>query len=134
MLIKPRRVRRSSKFTSRLKTGSRQRREYAASVYSMAVIQGLLVVSLLIAAVYAYRAVDAQAPETSLLMKLGLPVAFTVGALLAFRGCVRNVRAARQIYQDARDARTAMAAEAEREAAAKRLAAEEKQPPDEAPG
>lgn len=102
MLIKPRQVRRSSKFTSRLKTGSRQRQEYAASTYSMAFIQALLTFGLAVAGVRAYQAVDAQASQVSLMMKLAMPAVFFAGALLVLRACVKNVKAVREMSRSRR--------------------------------
>lgn len=99
MLIKPRQVRRSSKFTSRLKTGSRQRQEYAASVYSMAAIQAILAVVMITAGIKGYQAVDVQAGHLSLPAKLALPLVFMAGAALAIRACVKNVRAVRELAQ-----------------------------------
>lgn len=102
MLIKPRQVRRSSKFTSRLKTGSRQRQEYAASVYSMAAIQAILAVVMIVAGVKGYQAVDVQAGHLSLPVKLALPVVFGLGALLALRACFKNICAVKEIAQQKR--------------------------------
>jgi hypothetical protein len=99
MIIKPRQVRRSSKFTSRLKTGSRQRQEYAASVYSMAAIQAVLAVVMILAGIKGYQAVHVQAGHLSLPVKLALPLVFTAGALLSLRACIKNVRAVRQLSQ-----------------------------------
>jgi hypothetical protein len=105
MLIKPRRVRHSSKFSSRLRTGARQRREYAASVYSMAVVKALLAVAMVAAGIRAYQAIDAQTSHISLPLKLALPVVFIAGALFVFRSCVKNIRAVREISQYRRSSR-----------------------------
>ena len=103
MLIKPRQVRRSSKFTSKLKTGSRQRQEYAASVYSMAAIQAILAVVMIVAGIKGYEAVDVQAGHLSLPVKLALPVVFGLGAILSLRACLKNVRAVRELARQKRD-------------------------------
>lgn len=97
MLFKLRRVRRSSRFSSRMRTTSRQRREYAATVYSMAVIQAVLAVTLFVAGVKAWQAVSAHGSDLPLAMKLALPIVFTGGALLAARAAVGSVRSAREM-------------------------------------
>jgi formate/nitrite transporter FocA (FNT family) len=104
MLIKPRRVRHSSKFTSRMQTGARQRREYAASAYSMAAIKAMLAVAMITAGIRAYQAIEAQS-SASLPLKLALPVVFIAGALLVLRSCVKNIREVREISQFRRSSR-----------------------------
>lgn len=106
MFIKPRQVRRSSKFTSRLKTGSRQRQEYAASVYSMASIQAILAVVMIVAGIKGYQAVDIQAGHLSLPVKLALPVVFGLGAALVLRACFKNIRAVKELAQEKKAARS----------------------------
>jgi hypothetical protein len=99
MLIKPRRVRRSSKFTSRLQTGSRQRREYAASVYTMAVVKAILAIAMMVLSVRAYQMMHAHRGDMSLALKLALPAVILLAALLVFRSCVKNVQSVREISQ-----------------------------------
>jgi hypothetical protein len=99
MLIRPRQVRRSSKFTTRLQSNVRQRREYAASTYSMAIIKAMLAVAMVIAGVKAYQAIDAQTSNISLTMKLAVPVTFIAGALLVARSCVKSIQAVREFSQ-----------------------------------
>ena len=105
MLMKLRKVRRSSKFTSRLGRTSRQRREYAASVYAMAVIQALLSTGLAVAAVRSFQAIGAQAPQAAVWLRLVLPGVFIAGALLSLRSSWRNMRSARELHRrpDAED-------------------------------
>lgn len=97
-MVKLRQVRRSSKFTSRLRSQSRQRQEYAASVMSTSVVQGALAASLFIAALKAYQAVTAQSDSVGILLRLALPIAFVIGGLWCLRLCVRNYRAARELW------------------------------------
>ena len=105
MFIRPRQVRRSKKFTSRLQTGSRQRREYAASTLSMAVIKGILAVALVAAGIRAFQAINAQTSTISLPVKLAVPFVFVVGALVVARSCVNNIRAVREFSQYRRSRR-----------------------------
>lgn len=100
MLIKPRRVRHSDKFSSRMRTGSRQRQEYAASVYAMAIVQAGLAVALIVAAIQAYNAVAAHKTDASITLKFVLPVVFVAGALLSLRASFRNIQAARAIWRE----------------------------------
>lgn len=95
MLFRQRHVRRS-KFTSRMRTGSRQRQEYAAAVYTMAVIQGLLTTALFLGAIRSYQAVDVHTTDLPIAMKLALPLFFFGAGLLSARSCWSNVRAARE--------------------------------------
>ncbi|MCK4774497.1 MAG: hypothetical protein KAT30_06915 [Candidatus Krumholzibacteria bacterium] len=105
MFINPRQVRRSSKFTSRLQTGVRQRREYAASVYSMSVIKAILVIAMVLAGIRAFQAIDAQTSAVSLPIKLAVPLVFIAGAVLVLRSCVKNLRSVREISQYRRSSR-----------------------------
>jgi hypothetical protein len=95
MLIRPRQVRRSKKFTTRLQTGARQRREYTASTYSTAVIKAMLAVAMVVAGIKAYQAFDTQTSNVSLTIKLAVPFMFIAGALLVAWSCVRNIRSVR---------------------------------------
>jgi len=105
MLIKLRRVRHSSKFTSRLQTGARQRREYTASIYSMAAVKAILAIAMVAAGAMAYRAINVQTSTISLPVKLLVPLLFVAGALLVFRSCVKNIREVREISQFKRSSR-----------------------------
>jgi hypothetical protein len=98
MLFKQRKVRHSSKFSSRIGSSSRSRREYAATSYSTALIQLILAVTLFIAAFWSYQAVAVHGQGVGLLLKLILPVVFSVGGLLVARTAVRNLQAARSAF------------------------------------
>ncbi len=105
MLIKPRKIRRSSKFSSRLKTGLRQRREFAASVYSMAAVKAILSAAMVVLAVRAYQMMDAHPSNMSFLLKISLPAVIVLAALLVLRSCVKNVQSVREISQYSRPPR-----------------------------
>jgi hypothetical protein len=102
LLIKPRQVRRSSRFQSRLRSQSRQRQEYAASVLSTAIVQGALSASLFIAALKAYQAVSAKAWTVGILVKMALPFVFVVGGLWCARLCLKNLRSGREMWRSSR--------------------------------
>lgn len=102
MLIKPRQVRRSTRFESRLRSQSRHRQEYAASILSTAIVQGALSVSLFLAAVKAYQAISAKAEGVGFMLKMVLPLAFTLGGLWCARLCIKNLRAGRETWRAAR--------------------------------
>ena len=105
MLIRPRQVRRSKKFTTRLQSGARQRREYAATSYSMAVIKALLAGFLVVLAVKVYQAFAVGASSVSLTLRLAVPVLIVAGALLVARSCVNNIRSVREFSQFRRSRR-----------------------------
>jgi len=98
MLIRPRQPRRSSRFSSRFRTESRKRQEYAATVYTMAVVKGGLAIVLALAALQAYRAFDVHAADLPLPLKLALPAVLVVGALFSARASVRNFQEGREIW------------------------------------
>lgn len=102
MFIKPRQVRRSDRFQSRLRSQSRQRQEYAASIMSTAVVQAALAISLALAAVKAYNAVSAQAASVGILLRLALPVIFLLGGLWCARLAVKNFGAGREAWRRSR--------------------------------
>jgi hypothetical protein len=105
MLIRPRQTRRSKKFTTRLQSGSRQRREYAATTYSMAVIKAMLAVALITAGIRAYQAINAHTSTISLPLKLALPFLFIAGGLFVARSCVNSIRSVREFSQHRRSGR-----------------------------
>ena len=99
MLIRPRQIRRSKKFTTRLQSGARQRREFAATGYSMAVVKALLAGFLVVLAVKVYQAFAVGASSVSLTLRLSVPILIIAGALLVARSCVNNVRSVREFSQ-----------------------------------
>ena len=98
MLFKQRNVRHSSKFSSRIGRSSRSRREYTATTYSAAAIQLVLAFTLFLAAFRSYQAVAAHAQGVGVLLKLVLPVVFSVGGLLVARTAFRSVQSARAAF------------------------------------
>ena len=97
-MVKLREVRRSGRFQSRLRTQSRRRQEYVASMLSTALVQGILSISLFVAAYKAYQAVSSRAESVGLLMILALPLLFTLGGLWCARLFLRNIRGARELW------------------------------------
>jgi hypothetical protein len=114
LLIKPRQVRRSSKFQSRLRSQSRQRQEYAASVFSTAIVQGALSASLFLAALKAYQAVSAKAWTVGIMVKMALPLVFVLGGLWCARLCLKNLRAGREMWWASRKSKADSGAEADK--------------------
>jgi len=96
MLLKQRKVR-QSRFSSRIRGSSRQRQEYAASVYAMAVIQTILAGTMFLAGVRSWQAVSAHGSDLPLMAKLVMPVVFIAAALLAARASFRSIQAARAL-------------------------------------
>jgi len=90
---------RPSRFSSRLRHSSRQRREYAASVYSMALIQFLLAGSFALAAVRSFQAIQAHGGAVPLAARLVMPVAFLGAAVFSLRAAVGNARGARELWR-----------------------------------
>lgn len=90
-----------------MRGSSRQRREYAATVYSTALIQVILAVTLVVAGIRSYQAVSAHGDTLPLPLKLALPVVFVAAGLIASRAALRNVRAANSMFsrRPARDDR-----------------------------
>ena len=103
MLFKTRKVRHSGKFSSRIRSGSRQRREYAATVYSTAMIQLILACTLLVAAWRSYQAIFAHGEGVPIAFKLALPLVFAAGGLLVGRSAARNIGSARAMRHQERD-------------------------------
>lgn len=101
MFIKQRQVRRS-KFTSRFASTSRKRREYAASVYAMGVIQGFLIIFLVVGAFHGFEVMREKFPELPWYGQLGVPAGMLLIALLVLRAFVRNIRHAMELSKDQR--------------------------------
>lgn len=98
-MVRLRGVRRSDKFQSKMRTRSRHRQEYVASMRSTAFVEGVLSISLFVAAFKAFQAVSSRAQSASLLLIIALPLMFAVGGLWCVRLCVKNLRAARELWK-----------------------------------
>jgi hypothetical protein len=96
MLLKQRKVR-ESRFRSRMRSNSRQRQEYTATVYSMAIIQAILAATMFLAGIRAWQAVSAHGNDLPLFAKLVMPVVFIAASLMAVRACFRSVQSARDL-------------------------------------
>jgi hypothetical protein len=105
MLIRPRQVRRSKKFSTHLQTGARQRREFAATTYSAAAVKAMLAAFLMVLAVKVYQAFAVQASGVSVAIRLAVPVIIVAAALLVARSCVNSIRAVREFSQYKRSRR-----------------------------
>ena len=101
MLLKTRKVR-QSRFSSRIRGSSRQRQEYAASVYAMAVIQTILSGTMFLAGIRSWQAVSAHGSDLPLVAKLVMPVVFIAASLLAARAAFGSIRTARDLRPRAR--------------------------------
>jgi hypothetical protein len=107
MLLKTRKVRRSSKFTPRWVAAARRKKEQAASYYSTAAIQLVLFFFLVIGAYRSYMAITLRASGLSLLERMAVPGFFLIAALFMLRAGIRNIREAvevRRIPDDSSDA------------------------------
>ncbi len=100
MLLKTRKVRRSSKFTPRWVTAARRKKEQAASYYSTAAIQLVLFCFLVIGAYRSYLAITLRASGLSLLERLAVPAFFFIVALFMLRAGIRNIREAVEIRRN----------------------------------
>ncbi|UCG51792.1 MAG: hypothetical protein JSW58_16735 [Candidatus Latescibacterota bacterium] len=101
MFIKQRQVRRS-KFTSRFARASRKRREYTASIYAMAVIQGFLFIFLVLGGIRGYEVIRDRFPEAVWYFRLGVPAGMFLIALIVVRSFVGNVRQAIAVSKNQR--------------------------------
>jgi hypothetical protein len=107
MILKTRKVRRSSKFTPRWVTAARRKKEQAASYYSTAAIQLVLFFFLVIGAYRSYLAITLRASDLGLLQRMAVPGFFFLAALFMLRAGIRNIREAvevRRIPDDNTDA------------------------------
>lgn len=102
MLVNPRRNRRSLRFGSRLRDEGHRRHQHVAAAYSTAIVEGVLAVALIVAALRAHQAVQARASGIPLAARLALPVLFVLGALFAVRSCVKNIQSVREFSQPSR--------------------------------
>jgi cation transport ATPase len=97
MLIKPRKVKRSSKFTSRWVATSRRRKEQVASMLSMAAVQLVLATFLLLGSYRSYLAITLRNSELRLLEKAAIPAFFLLAGVYFFRAGINNIREARAV-------------------------------------
>jgi TRAP-type C4-dicarboxylate transport system permease small subunit len=94
VFIKQRKVRRSSKFSSRWSRTSLQRREYTASLYTTCLIQFLLFWALVIGTYQTAIMMHAQFANSSWHVRYALPIVMGAVALVVLRAFVRNLRQA----------------------------------------
>jgi len=97
MFIKPRKVKRSSKFTPRWVATARRKKEQAASLFGMALVQFALAVFLSIGSYYSYQAIMSQSTEISLLEKMAVPGFFLIAAVFFVRSSIKNFIEAREV-------------------------------------
>jgi hypothetical protein len=74
----------------------RARREYATSLYVTGGIQAALAVALAAAGIVAFQAVQTHARDVDATLRLALPGAFGLGALVTLRSALRNIRLAKE--------------------------------------
>jgi TRAP-type C4-dicarboxylate transport system permease small subunit len=104
VFIRQRKVRRSSKFSSRWSRTSLQRREYTASLYTTSLIQFLLFWALVFGTYQTAVMMHAQFPESALYVRYALPIVMGAVALVVLRAFVRNLRQAIELYRRATSA------------------------------
>lgn len=78
----------------------RERREHAISGYASAAVRLGLGVALFLAAAQAFRAIQTHAGETSLALRLVLPVLFSIAGLAALRSGWRFVTQTRALLAE----------------------------------
>ncbi len=96
MLIKPRKVRKPDKFTSRWILTSRRRKEQIASLYSMAFVQLVLFCFLIAGAYWSFAAIEARTSGLRWIERFGVPLFFLAAGALSLRASIRNFREARE--------------------------------------
>lgn len=99
MFIKQRQVRRSSRFTSKWARSSRSRRDYVASIYAMAVVQGFLCAFLLFGAFQSFNLMRGKSPEMASVVRYGVPAGIVVIALIILRAFIGNLRRGYEAYK-----------------------------------
>ena len=97
MFIKPRRVKRSSKFTPRWVATARRKKEQAASLYGMALVQIALSIFLSIGSYHSYNAIMSQSTDISLFEKAAVPGFFLIAAVFFLRAGIKNFMEAREV-------------------------------------
>ena len=97
MFIKQRRVRRSAKFQSKFANTHRRRREYVASMYSMAVIQFVLIAFLIIGAYRSYVLVRDRFGDLVWYGRLALPFIMLAVGVLVLRALYDNIMRIREL-------------------------------------
>jgi hypothetical protein len=101
MFIKQRQVR-TSKFTSKFAKASTRRREHAASIYAMAVVQFFLVLFLLVGMVQSYGLMSSKFPGLPWYVQLGVPAGILFVAVVVFRAFVGSIRRANEVHRISR--------------------------------
>ena len=101
MFVKPRQVK-PSRFTAKLGRASTRRREAAASIYAMAVVQGLLVLFLLIGMVQSYGLMRDRFPDLAWYVRLGVPFGVLFVAAVVFRAFMGTVQWGMAVQREAK--------------------------------
>lgn len=91
MVIKQRKVRRSTRFSPRYVKRPSRRSELVVSGLTTAVVKGFLALFLMLAAYKSYQVMSLKGSSLSILKRLTLPVLLITGAMLVLRGSVRQL-------------------------------------------
>ncbi|MCI0453058.1 MAG: hypothetical protein L0Z51_11860 [Candidatus Latescibacteria bacterium] len=95
MFFTPKRRPTSHRLLGRQRRDRRVRGEYATTLYVTGAVQVALSIALVAAGFVSFQAVQAHARDVDATVRLALPGAFFVGALVTLRSAVRNLRLAK---------------------------------------
>lgn len=99
MFIKQRKIRRSSRFQPRWTRGTRKQGDYLVSVYTMAVVQALLFVFLLVGAYRAFTAMRDKLQDLGWYFHYGIPLVMVAIAFLMLKLLIDSIRQAIEIHK-----------------------------------
>ena len=102
MIIRQRRVRKSSKFGSRWSHASSKRREHVASLYTTAAIQAFLGAFMLFLAYQCYLMMREKFADLVWYLKYCIPFFVLLIAVIVLRALVGNIRSGLAVYHDTR--------------------------------
>lgn len=99
VFIKQRKIRRSTRFQPRWTRGTRREGDYLVSVYSMAVVQAVLFVFLLVGAWRAFTAMRSKLEDLGWYFSYGIPLAMAAIAVFVLKLLIDSIRQAVEIHK-----------------------------------
>lgn len=100
MIIKQRKIRKSSRFQPRWTRGTRKQGDYLVSLYTMAVVQALLCIFLLVGAYRSFVAMRDKLEDLGWYLRYGIPLAMVVIALFVLKLLIDSVRQAIELHKE----------------------------------
>ncbi len=100
VIIKQRKMRKSSRFQPRWTRGTRKQGDYLVSLYTMAVVQALLFVFLLVGAYRSFAAMRDKLEDLGWYLRYGIPLVMVVIAIFVLKLLIDSIKQAVEFHKE----------------------------------